>query len=339
MPAAVGALAPNVIAFTNILRDQLDRYGEVDTVAQIWREALAEASPDSTLVLNADDPLVASLGSDWKGPTHYFGVDSPALVADVASPGDVRWCSRCGSPLSYEQRYFAHVGKWACSGCGNRRPALDTVVTDLETGLDESTFRIDGETLSIPIAGAYNIYNAAAATAIARVLGVAPGAIADGIERVEPAFGRQELVQLEGRRLRLLLGKNPAGTDQLLTFLASLDGKVTPLRVAVLLNDRFADSRDVSWIWDVNFEVLAARVGTCWAGGERAEDMALRLKYAGWPGATKVVRTPAALLDSLVSDCDEGTDVFVLPTYTAMLDLRAELVRRGAAQPYWERAQ
>ena len=144
---------------------------------------------------------------------------------------------------------------------------------------------------------------------------------------------------MEGRRLRLLLGKNPAGTDQLLTFLASLDGKVTPLRVAVLLNDRFADSRDVSWIWDVNFEVLAARVGTCWAGGERAEDMALRLKYAGWPGATKVVRTPAALLDSLVSDCDEGTDVFVLPTYTAMLDLRAELVRRGAAQPYWERAQ
>ena len=121
--------------------------------------------------------------------------------------------------------------------------------------------------------------------AIARVLEVQDSAISAGLESVEPAFGRQELVQLEGRRLRLLLGKNPAGADQLLTFLASVGGGVSALRVAVLLNDRFADSRDVSWIWDVNFEGLSSRVGACWSGGDRAEEMALRLKYAGWPAA------------------------------------------------------
>jgi len=339
MPAAVAALDPGVIAFTNLFRDQLDRYGEVDTVAAIWRESLGAANAGCTLVLNADDPLVAALGRWWPGPVHYFGVDSPELAAGEPGPADARWCPACGSPLVYEARYVAHVGHWRCDACGERRPVPATIAREVVTGLEGSRFRVDGmgDTVSVAVAGAYNVYNAVAAVAVARVLGIGDEAIGAGLAAVRPAFGRQEVIEYRGRRLRLLLCKNPAGANQVLAFLASVAHGPRSLAVAVLLNDRFADGRDVSWTWDVVYEQIAPVVDRCWAGGERAEDMALRLKYAGWPAVTAVERIPGALLDAVVAGTGEGEDVFILPTYTAMLDLRAELVRRGATSPYWGR--
>jgi UDP-N-acetylmuramyl tripeptide synthase len=336
LPSAAAALAPKAIAFTNLFRDQLDRYGEVDTVAALWREALAVTPRDATIVLNADDPSVAELALDWPGPVHWFGLDDPALATESTGAFDARWCRACGGSFAYERRYFAHLGYWQCTGCGRARPAPNTSASQVHLQLDSATFTVPGVgELAMPLTGAYNVYNALAAIALARVIGLPADAIASGLARVRPAFGRQELIDFDGRQLRLMLAKNPAGANQVLHLLSALSTQPPGLRIAVLLNDRFADGQDVSWIWDVDFEILAGRVAVSWAGGDRAEDIALRLKYAGWPAPHTVTHDPGALLDAILTSTPPGSNVFVIPTYTSMLDLRGELTRRGAASAFW----
>lgn len=332
-PLAVRALQPRVMTVTNLFRDQLDRYGEVDTVFALWREAVAALPGGATLVLNADDPSVAELSLEHRGPVHWFGLDLPASAPSLP-PGasDARWCRVCGGSFVYGNRHFAHIGEWRCNGCARARPAPGTLATDISLELDRATFSTPGlGRATTPLTGLYNVSNAAAAIATARVLGIEGSAILSALAGVRAAFGRQEVVDLDGRRLRLFLCKNPAGANQVLRFLAAL---ARPLQVAVLLNDRVADGRDVSWVWDVDFELLGDAVAGAFAAGDRAEDMALRLKYAGWP-EPPAHRTAAQLLDAIVARVPRGEDVFMLPTYTAMLDLRAELVRRGAASPFW----
>lgn len=343
LPPAAAALAPQAIAFTNLFRDQLDRYGEVDTVAALWREALAVTPGDATLVLNADDPSVAELAIDWQGPVHWFGLDDEAFATDVAGAFDARWCRVCGGSFAYDRRYFAHIGHWRCTGCGRRRETPQSSASNVRLGLDEASFTVEGlGEVTMPLTGAYNVYNALAAIALGRVLGLPGEAIVAGLANVRAAFGRQEVVLLEGRRLRLLLCKNPAGANQVLRLLAGLRtegsglGEQGALQIGVLLNDRFADGQDVSWIWDVDYELLAGKVAVAWAGGDRAEDMSLRLKYAGWPKAEAVARDPGAFVDSVLAGSKPESDVFLVPTYTAMLDLRAELARRGATRQFWQ---
>ncbi|MFN0146152.1 MAG: MurT ligase domain-containing protein [Dehalococcoidia bacterium] len=338
LPAAARALAPRAIAFTNLFRDQLDRYGEVDTVAAMWREALGATPREATLVLNADDPSVAELALGWEGPVHWFGVDDPAFATEFAGGTDARWCRACGGSFAYDRRYAGHIGFWRCTGCARARPATATSATAVELRLDGSAFDVPGlGRVSMPLTGFYNVANALAAIGLARVLGVAEGAIIAGLADVRAAFGRQEVVEFEGRRLMLLLAKNPAGANQVLRLIAAvaptLGGSV---KVAVLLNDRFADGRDVSWTWDVDYEVAAGVIDRCWAGGDRAEDMALRLKYAGWPPPAGAEHHPADLLDRIQEETARGDLVFVIPTYTAMLGLRAELSARGAVSRFWD---
>lgn len=333
LPAATRALQPRAVAFTNLFRDQLDRYGEVDTVAAFWREAIAALPPACTLVLNADDPSVADLSLAWGGPVHWFGVDDPTAAAGDAGAVDARWCGACNADFAYDRRHFAHVGWWRCTGCGRARPAPDTAAARIALGLEGAAVAVPGlGEITLPVTGWYNVYNALAAAAVARVLGLPPGAIRTGLAAVRPAFGRQETAVLDGRRLHLLLAKNPAGANQVLRLLAGL---AACSNVAVLLNDRFADGQDVSWIWDVDYELLAGRVTRPWAGGDRAEDMALRLKYAGWPPAPAIPE-PGALLDAILAAVPPGEDVFLIPTYTAMLDLREALRRRGAVARFFE---
>jgi UDP-N-acetylmuramyl tripeptide synthase len=337
LPAAAAAVRPRVIAFTNLFRDQLDRYGEVDTVAALWREALAVTPRSATLVLNADDPSVAELGLEWEGAVHWFGLEDEAFATASREAFDARWCRKCGGTFAYERRYFAHVGVWRCDGCGRVRPSPDTAAAEVRLELDGARFTVPGlGEVSMGLTGAYNVYNALAAIAAARVTGVTDEAILRGLANVRLAFGRQERVTLEGRELRLLLAKNPAGANEVLRLLThAANGSGGPLNVAVLLNDRFADGQDVSWIWDVDFELLTAHVGTCWAGGERSADMALRLKYAGWPAPARAAEAPAAVLDAILAATGPGDRVFVIHTYTAMLDFRAELQRRGALGAFW----
>lgn len=338
MPAATSATSPRVLVFTNLFRDQLDRYGEVDTVASLWREALAVAPPDAALVLNADDPSVAGLALEWTGRVHWFGLDDEAFATEMAGAFDARWCGRCGATFAYERRYFAHVGLWRCDGCGRRRPTPDTSACDVRLGLDGAEFFVPGiGNVAMPLTGTYNVYNALAAIGAARALDTPPGAITAGLAAARPAFGRQEIITFEGRELRLFLTKNPAGANEVLRLLAGVAAEGgAPLAVAALLNDRFADGQDVSWTWDVEYERLPEAVGRCWAGGTRAADMALRLKYAGWPEPLAVTEQPGTLIDAILRDTAPGERVFVLHTYTAMLDFRAELERRGAAKAFWQ---
>ena len=327
LPAAARALRPRAVAFTNLFRDQLDRYGEVDGVAARWREALALLPPDATLVLNADDPSVAELALDWSGPVHWYSL--AGARADTSSPGpaDARWCRSCGGVYRYESRYAAHLGRWRCAGCGRAGPEPDTSAAAVEAGPDGLCLTVPGlGDLDLPLEGLYNAGNALAAIALARVLDLHADDIRAGLAGARPAFGRGELVALGDRRLRLLLCKNPAGASEALRLVEDEPG---PAEVAFVLNDRFADGRDVSWIWDVDFERLAGRVERCWAGGIRAEDAALRLRYAGWPAPAATSRSPAGFLDALGEEPGERP-VTVLLTYTALLDLRAELARLGA---------
>lgn len=332
LPRATQLLRPRVLVFTNLFRDQLDRYGEVDSVAALWREALAAAPPEATLVLSADDPSVAELARHWQGPVSWFGIDDERLATTDTAVADARWC-RCGATFAYERRYFAHVGHWYCPRCGWRRPHPDVAATGVSLTLEGTSFDLSGVgPVRLRLAGLYNVWNVLAAAAAARAVGVEPPAIAAGLAAASPAFGRQEVVALAGRTLRLFLTKNPAGANQVLRLLEGLE---KPLEVAVLLNDRFADGQDPSWVWDVEYERLAPRVRRCWAAGDRAEDMALRLVYAGWPEPEAVVHSPLELLRLLQDAPSSELDLFVLATYTAMLDFRAALARAGYVQPWW----
>ena len=337
LPAVARALQPTVLVFTNLFRDQLDRYGEVDTVAALWREALAASPPDATLVLNADDPSVAALADGWRGPVHWFGVDDASFASAAAGASDARWCQSCGGAFGYGLRFFAPVGHWRCEGCGRGRVPLGTSATAVAFDLDSARFVVTGlGGVTLQLTGLYNVYNALAAIAAARVLAIEPAAVLRGLSASEAAFGRQERVVYRGRTLRILLCKNPAGANQVMLLLAALarQGK-GPLAVAAMLNDGFADGQDVSWIWDVDFEALGDSVSAAFSGGVRAADMALRLTYAGWPSPI-VAESPSGLLEALVSHTPAGADIFVMATYTAMLGLRAQLAREGAVTPFWE---
>ena len=327
LPAAARALQPRAVAFTNLFRDQLDRYGEVDGVAARWRAALALLPHDAALVLNADDPSVAELALDWTGPVHWYSLAGARASASSPGPADARWCRACGGAYRYESRYAAHLGRWRCDGCGRAGPEPDTSATAIESRPDGLRLTVPGlGDLDLPLGGLYNAGNALAAIAIARALDLHPDDIRAGLAAARPAFGRGELVALGGRRLRLLLCKNPAGASEALRMVEDEPGLA---EVAFVLNDRFADGRDVSWIWDVDFERLAGRVERCWAGGSRAEDAALRLHYAGWPEPAATSASPAAFLDALAAHPGDRP-LTVLLTYTALLDLRAELARRSA---------
>jgi UDP-N-acetylmuramyl tripeptide synthase len=349
-PDVVRRVAPRVVVLLNLFRDQLDRYGELETVANHWRAAVRALDPATTLIVNADDPTLASLAADTRATVVTFGLDAPG----VALPGlphasDAAICRACESPLVYDALYVSHLGAYHCPSCGNRRPRLDVVAREIEL---EGTERLrmivrderDGHDAAevhtdVALPGLYNAYNALAATAAARVLGVGFRPILEALRAFEAAFGRLERVEYRGRMLTLALAKNPVGFNELLRTITS--GPL-PGPLAIGINDLDADGRDVSWLWDVDFEVLAdpAQDATIFAAGIRGHDLAVRLKYAGVPrariDACAAGKPLAAALDHLVARSDDGARIFLLLTYTAMLQLRQALVDRGAVPEFWE---
>jgi lipid II isoglutaminyl synthase (glutamine-hydrolysing) len=361
-PAVVAEARPRVVVVTNLFRDQLDRYGEVDTVIERWRGALAGLSDATTLVLNADDPAVASLGDGFVGRVVHYGLADagPAPGAEGArdlsdqngsAAGEVidtRTCPRCHAPLEYARRFYSHVGHWRCLACGNARPAPAVEARAVAAGLDGSAFTLAAPggavEVALPLPGLYNVYNAVAAYAAASVLGADLAAAQKALARFAPAFGRGERVAVDGRTVRILLAKNPTGLNEVLRALATLKEGEVGCHLLLALNDHAADGEDVSWIWDANFEAVAALAQSVTISGTRAYDLALRLKYAGLPlsGAAgdparfAIEPDLAAALDVALARTGAGETLYVVPTYTAMLALRAELERRGHAARYWE---
>lgn len=338
MPAVASRVNPRAIVFTNLFRDQLDRYGEVERVASLWQEAVARLPESVVLVLNADDPSVSALGAVARGPVVYYGLDGGAGGRHVLEhAADARWCTACGAELAYRVVFYGHIGHWECPRCGLRRPACQVTGRSvaLHPGAVEVEISLPGGCVRarLPLAGLYNAYNALAAVAGASALGIGQEHIEEGLAATTAAFGRQERVEVSGRTVHILLAKNPAGLNQVLETVAA---GAAPLNVAIFLNDGLADGRDISWIWDVDFERLSGKVRRLTVSGTRAWDLALRLKYAGldpWgcvePSATKALRRALASVPA-------GEPLYVIPTYTAMLQVRDILARWAGKPGFWE---
>ena len=328
----VAQLHPRALLLANLFRDQLDRYGELETIADRWAATVA-AAPATRLVLNADDPLVADLGRDRARDVTYFGVEDDAVALHgMGHASDSKHCRRCGAPLAYDAVYMGHLGRYHCPNGDSRRPPPDVYATDVTLhGTRSAAFVLhvgdEHAAVSLPLPGLYNVYNALGAAALTSALGAPLGEIVAGLENTQAAFGRAETITVGGRELSILLVKNPAGANEVLRTLALDAGEHDVLAV---LNDRTADGRDVSWVWDADFEMIAARVRHVTCSGTRAAELALRLKYAGVAAERlNVVPDLERGLDAALQDGDGR--LIALPTYTAMLALRELLVARGVA--------
>jgi len=343
LPELAHRLRPRAVCLGNLFRDQLDRYGELELVAERWRGAVRELPEDSALVVNGDDPQVGDLGRERRSGTRtVFGVDDPRHAHPALQhAADSKWCIRCGTPYDYAAAYIGHLGDYRCPACGHRRPPLDVVGREIELeGIERVSFDLitpeGGRRVKLGVPGLYNVYNALGAASLARALGASLDEIQRGLEAFHAAFGRFERIGLDGKSLLVLLIKNPAGANEAIrTLLAG----TAPTLVLVALNDATADGRDVSWIWDVDFEPLLPALEQLVATGDRAAELALRFKYAGFDErAIEVVPELERALDRALELTPPGGELVALPTYTAMLALRNVVARRGFVRQYWEAA-
>jgi UDP-N-acetylmuramyl tripeptide synthase len=341
VPRALQHVTPRVLLLHNIFRDQLDRYGEVHFVANLWRAAAAALPSSSRVLLNADDPLVASLtdGKLAASVTTYGLADGSGGTSRVPHASDARLCPRCGAALRYELAFYGHLGWYTCSRDDFRRPTPDVAAEVVELLGEEGT----NLTLSLPegsvrarlhLPGLYNVYNAVAAVATCSALGVRREAIARGLDTFTAAFGRVERIQVEDRQLFMVLVKNPVGFTEVLRTILTTSGRRT---LMIAINDLFADGTDVSWLWDVEFELLQDRVNVAVCSGIRAEDMAVRLKYAGVePERIKVENDLRRAMELALAAAEPHETVYLLPTYTAMLAVRDLLRQTGYVRGFWE---
>jgi UDP-N-acetylmuramyl tripeptide synthase len=341
LPEVLRRVRPRAVCLGNLFRDQLDRYGELELVAERWRAAAAELPEEARLVVNGDDPQLAAIAEARKG-TIAFGLDDPRVARpSLQHAADSKYCIRCGAAYEYAAAYVGHLGEYRCPACGHARPPLDVVARSVELrGLERIAFELvtpeGSRRVDLSLPGLYNVYNAVAAASLTRALGSTLDEIAGGLGRFTAAFGRFERIAVDDRHLLVLLIKNPAGANEAVRTL--VDGG--PPRVAVIaLNDAIADGRDVSWIWDVDFEPLLAGLEHLVATGDRAAELALRFRYGGLEeSAIEVDQSLERALARGLELTPAGGELVVLPTYTAMLALQRLVAARGLARPYWERA-
>ena len=345
LPSVVEDLSPHTVLLGNLFRDQLDRYGELDKLADEWSALVADRAGRTSFVLNADDPLVADLGRDRDGAPRervtYFGLEDRSHALErIEHASDAKHCRRCGTAYTYSAAYLGHLGVYACPGCGNARPEPSVAARRVRlSGMAGAAFTLTspaGEIeVKLQLPGLYNVYNATAAAACCLQTGVTLDQVKRGLESFSASFGRAEQIDLGDRKAAILLVKNPAGANEVFRTLAGADGE-GDLDVWMVLNDRIADGRDISWIWDADFETLAPCAGRVVCSGTRAEELALRLKYAG------VAQRRLEVIPSLERGFDRALAgsaaqaLYVLPTYTALLELRDVLADRGHAPPFWE---
>lgn len=306
LPIILRYIAPKRIVLLNLFRDQLDRYGEVDVIVEKWQNALQGLPKTTELILNSDDPGIAVLGKSYKGKVTYFGLnDVSAFIKTPEHATDSLFCPVCGTRLTYSGTFFSHIGHWKCKHCGFTRPKPDI------------------DAWPSPLTGLYNRYNTLAAVAAARSLGVPTGKIKTSLVHFSPAFGRQEVIKVDGRNVKLFLSKNPAGFNA--TLRTIIEEKAHD--VLMLLNDRIPDGRDVSWIWDVDFETLPPNTRIT-VSGDRVYDMAIRIKYADVVTSFSVEPDMSVALRTALSKTPKGQTLYILPTYSAMLEARKLLTGR-----------
>jgi len=331
-PYIAEIVKPRVVIVTNFFRDQLDRYGELDKTVSLIRTTLTKLS-SAKLVLNADDPLVAQL-ADTGLPRVFYGVGVPTGGKEAGGvTREARFCPYCGENLSYRYYHYSQLGAYRCAGCGFVRPRPDVEALGVEVvdGVTRCKLRVGKKVVSVtlPTQGFYNVYNALAVFGAGVQLGIAPGATAGSLTRYVPATGRLQEFIYKGRPVYLNLVKNPAGFNESLNLLCSTR---EPKDILIALNDNSADGRDVSWIWDVDFERLQERreILRFVCAGRRAAEMALRLKYAGVP-VQRIAVSPgfAAGVRQVLEG--NGSVVYLLATYTALWPVE-KILRRYAKE-------
>lgn len=310
---------------TNLFRDQLDRYGELDTTAKKIQEAI-DKNPELKIFINADDPMLSDLGSSNKKIFYGFEqITYKTNIVNSQAPAEAVNCS-CGADLSYEQRYYAHIGKYKCTNCAKKRPEPDykgsVIIYD---NFSELYLQRKNEDKSkelyfrVPLIGLYNAYNALASISAALELGISPYLIQQALHSYKSVFGRAEKFQYNGRNILVQLIKNPTGASEVLRTV----NKNTSAKVLIIINDNYADGRDVSWLWDADFELLKDYPDNIVISGTRAYDMAVRMKYAGFDVSkievTEDIKT--AFINS-VNSINEGEQLLIMPTYTALLEMQ-----------------
>lgn len=312
LPLVLNEITPDYLVLLNLFRDQLDRYGEVHTIADKWEKELTKLPPETTVILNADDPEIANLGNKTTGQTVYFGLDDKAKTDKQEHAADSIYCPNCHEKLTYTKRFFSHLGDWKCPKCGLHRPKIAV-----------SSFEI------YPLSGTYNEYNTHAAVALGRQIGIPDQIIGKALQTFKPAFGRQEIIEYEGKRVQIFLSKNPTGFNESLRTIKRLNART----VLFALNDRIADGTDVSWIWDVDMNILLSSLSHILVSGDRAYDMGLRIKYGiedqspkdksqNHSSKLKIIEDLEEAIKIGLGELETNETLYILPTYTAMLETR-----------------
>ncbi len=331
-------LKPEVVLVTNIFRDQLDRFGEVTHTLNNIKTGLSHVK-NATLCLNADCSLTSSLAEGHEGKVVFYGVDTPIYKIRVPEMSDAPYCIHCKFEYSYDYITYGHLGSFSCPNCGYARPETDVSVSEiLSMTADDSSIKFDifgkeyQSTINLP--GGFNIYNAVGASTALLSLDFDEETVLNALKSFSCGFGRMEKFEINEHLLRMILVKNPAGCNQVLNFLTNLDGNSA---FVICLNDNYADGTDISWIWDVYFDVLTDmgdKLTHVFVSGVRADDMALRLSYTDLPEEKiSVFYDYDKLIDAMI---EINEPVFIMPTYTAMLDLRQKLSTRFGFKNFWE---
>ena len=335
IPLVAGDLAPKAIVVTNIFRDQLDRYGELDRTAELIGSAITAAGPATTAVLNADDPRVAALATGASARVIHFGLDHTD-AGHYGSQRDSRDCRVCGTALDYQLYFYAHLGHYSCPACGASRPTPAITAADISSESGEMLFQLSTEDshtkIKLPVPGLYNVYNALAAAGAALALGIPATEAATALEKYRPAFGRMERVDVGGCQILMALVKNPTGFDQVIEAITANESTHSAV---IAINDELADGTDVSWLWDVNIERLAD-LPLLVASGIRGADMAVRLKYAGADlNGIIVERELRRAIERAISGVETEGAVAVICTYTALFEARRALTRLADLKEFW----
>jgi lipid II isoglutaminyl synthase (glutamine-hydrolysing) len=299
LPQIVRIIEPDFIIALNLFRDQLDRYGEIDTIARKWKEAYAKL-PSTQLILNADDPQIAYLGENLRH-VHYFGLDLQGSDKSEHAADSIL-CPRCGKRLNFTSHYFSHLGDWSCQSCGLVRPKSEA---------DKDIF--------LPLEGTYAIYDIQAAALLSKLIGLTKNQINQGLKNFQPAFGRQEIIKIDGKNVQFFLSKNPTSFNESLRAIAQKNAK----NLLIVLNDRIPDGTDVSWIWDIDFETLIKSNMNLYLAGDRVYDLALRIKYAGITISEKnIFENLNDAIGKGINETKRNQTFYILPTYSAMLEAR-----------------
>ncbi len=342
-PTLTASLQPHGIVVTNIFRDQLDRFGEIDSIQGLIQKGLNHLPSGSFQIINADDPSLASLENSTNSSRWTYGLELELPAHSFNNTGrDIKTCPVCFKKLAYNMIYYAHIGHYYCPSCSFKRPEVKVKLTRNNVdskGLNRVQICLPEQTLDliIPLLGIYNLYNVLAAVTCAVALNISSGIICSSLEKAAPSFGRMERFEKENKEIIMALIKNPVGANEVLRTIFDQPGTINLL---VAINDRIADGTDISWIWDVDFEQLSTtknRITTVIASGLRAWDMAVRFKYAGFePEQLLVTESLNQAIETALEQTAPGSRLFILPTYTAMLEMRRYLNKKGLGKPYWE---